>query len=60
MAKPVVAPEKCNGSQACVGVCPTEAISVEKGGVAVIRAEACVECGDCVPACPTEAISIEK
>jgi len=47
--------DKCAiGCEACVGVCPTEAIfttSTRKKGVDLQK---CVKCGECVVACPPE------
>lgn len=51
--------EKCTGCEACVDVCPVEAIKVENY-VALINEEECVECGVCVDECPNEAISIPE
>jgi len=48
--------EKCTGCEACVEVCPVEAITIENG-VAVISDD-CTECGACVDECPTGAISL--
>ena len=56
MAKAIVDLETCVGCEACVGVCPTTAISMSDGK-AIVDEETCVECGACVPACPVGAIS---
>jgi ferredoxin len=49
---------KCNGCEACVEECPSEAIKMADGK-AVVDVESCIECGVCVDACPKEAISME-
>ena len=54
----VVNAEECTGCEACVGTCPTEAISMEDG-TAVVSADDCVDCGACVGECPVEAITME-
>jgi ferredoxin len=54
----VVDQDTCTGCEACVGECPSEAISMEDG-VAVVDEAACVDCAVCVDACPVEAISME-
>jgi ferredoxin len=56
MAKAKVNGDTCVGCEACVGVCPTSAISVNDGTAAVDE-ETCVECGACVSTCPVEAIT---
>ena len=50
--------EECTGCEACVEVCPVEAISM-KDDKAVIDPETCTECETCVPECPVEAIKVE-
>jgi len=56
MAKAVVDKDVCVGCEACVSVCPVEAISM-MDGKAEVDPDTCVECGSCVPVCPVEAIS---
>lgn len=50
--------DRCTGCGVCVGVCPTDAISVVDGA-ARIRHALCRECEACIPACPTGALSAE-
>jgi Fe-S-cluster-containing hydrogenase component 2 len=56
MAKAVVDKDVCVGCEACVSVCPVEAISMIDGK-AEVDPEKCIECGSCVPVCPVEAIT---
>jgi ferredoxin len=56
MAKVVVDQDTCIGCEACVGACPTTAISVNDGKASVDE-DTCVECGACVSTCPVSAIS---
>ncbi len=48
----------CTGCEACVSICPVEAISM-KDGKADVDANTCTSCGACVDECPVEAISME-
>ena len=56
MAKASVDQSVCVGCEACVGLCPTSAISMEDGK-AHVDGDTCVECGACVATCPVSAIS---
>jgi ferredoxin len=46
---------KCEGCEACVKECPTEAIVMEKEKAKIT--DQCVDCGTCESACPSGAIS---
>ncbi len=51
--------ERCVHCGACVGVCPSEALVLERPSMQVIfRAEDCVACGECVPTCPVRAMEL--
>jgi Fe-S-cluster-containing hydrogenase component 2 len=47
--------EKCEGCEACVPACPTNAIAMTDGKAKI--SDECVDCGTCVDACPVQAIS---
>lgn len=47
--------EKCTGCEACIEICPVEAIKLESDKVAIN--DECVECCACVDECPNGAIS---
>lgn len=53
-----VVTEACRGCLAnrCIGVCPKDAINIEKGR-AVIDQSKCIECGLCKEVCPYSAIA---
>ncbi|MDO4560094.1 MAG: 4Fe-4S binding protein [bacterium] len=57
MAKATVDQSVCVGCEACTGVCPTSAISMNDGK-ALVDGDTCVECGACVATCPVSAISL--
>ncbi len=51
--------ERCTDCGACVGVCPTEALVLERPSMRVIfDPEECVVCGECVPTCPVNAMEL--
>lgn len=43
--------EECIACGACMGECPSEAIS--EGDIYVISADDCIDCGACADVCPT-------
>ena len=47
--------EACNACQACLDVCPTQAISLD-GQLAQVSQADCIGCGLCANACPEDAI----
>ncbi len=51
--------DTCIGCGACVGVCPTGALSLNDEGKSVCDENVCVDCGACVGTCPVEAITQE-
>ncbi len=54
----VVDKDTCVGCEACIPVCPVEAISM-KDDRAVIDQDLCTECEACIVECPVEAIKVE-
>lgn len=48
--------EICVGCGTCIGACPTQAISFDKDGKAVIDQKKCIHCGTCAGVCPVNAI----
>jgi heterodisulfide reductase subunit A len=57
--KAFVLTDLCNGCQACVPICPANAIGMQNGK-AVINPFMCTGCGACIPVCPQEAIDFKN
>jgi NADH:ubiquinone oxidoreductase subunit F (NADH-binding)/(2Fe-2S) ferredoxin/NAD-dependent dihydropyrimidine dehydrogenase PreA subunit len=49
----------CTGCQACLRVCPENAISGEKKQLHVIDQEKCIKCGACMSVCKFEAVKVK-
>ncbi len=51
--------ETCIDCGACVGVCPTEALTLERPSMKVnFDPDQCVACGECVPTCLVAAMEL--
>lgn len=48
---------KCIGAQACIEICPYEALTLTRDGI-ITDAEKCTLCGKCADVCPTKAIEM--
>lgn len=61
MAQPhfVVDEDLCYGCGACIGLCPTNALSM-KGLLALVEQAQCTYCELCIPSCPVDALLIES
>ena len=51
--------DRCTGCTACIKVCPTEAIRINRSK-AVIYDRRCIDCGRCVATCPHHAYSVRS
>jgi len=54
----VVNEDLCYGCGACIGLCPTNALSM-KGLLALVEQSRCTYCELCIPSCPVDALFIE-
>jgi len=50
-------PEKCNGCELCVKVCPSDTISMQDGK-AQVTGDRSLQCGHCAAVCPVDAIRV--
>jgi ferredoxin len=61
---PVFHPAHCNGCDACVLLCPNEAIGFDaqerQAPAYVVRAERCTGCGICTDVCHQDAVTVKK
>jgi thioredoxin reductase (NADPH) len=55
---PVIDPNKCLGSSACVNACPEQALGIVKGKAMLVQPDHCIGHGACKTACPVEAIQL--
>ncbi|MBM53780.1 MAG: ferredoxin [Euryarchaeota archaeon] len=55
----IVNEDLCYGCGACIGLCPTSALSM-KGLLALIEQSQCTYCEFCIPSCPVDALLIES
>ena len=51
--------DRCIDCGACVGICPTKALALERPSMKVVfDIDECVACGECVPCCPVRAMEL--
>ncbi len=55
---PVIDPNRCIGSSACVKACPEDALGIINNKAELINAAHCIGHGACLPACPVEALRL--
>lgn len=55
---PQIDHERCNGCQACVDRCPTNALALVRGKAVLLVPESCTYCSACEDVCPTNAIAL--
>ncbi len=55
---PVINPNRCIGSGACVKVCPERALGIVKGKAVLVQPDHCIGHGACEAACPVEGIQL--
>ena len=55
---PVIDPNRCLGSSACVKACPEHALGIVRGKAVLVQPDHCIGHGACAAACPMEAIQL--
>jgi thioredoxin reductase (NADPH) len=55
---PLIDPNRCIGSGACVQACPEHALGIVKGKAVLVNASHCIGHGACEVACPVQAIKL--
>jgi thioredoxin reductase/Pyruvate/2-oxoacid:ferredoxin oxidoreductase delta subunit len=55
---PVIDPNKCLGSSACIKACPEHALGIVRGKATLVQPDHCIGHGACAAACPFEAITL--
>ena len=56
----VVDPEKCEGCEECIEVCPVDVYELQDDKSVPVNAEECLGCESCVEVCGHEAITITE
>lgn len=56
----VVDPEKCDGCEECVDICPMEVLELQDGKSVPVNPEDCEGCESCIEVCETGAITVEE
>jgi len=56
----VVDPDKCEGCEECVEVCPADVFEMEDDKSVPVNAEECLGCESCIEVCDQEAITVTE
>ena len=60
MPTPVVDPNKCEGCEECVDICPMEVFEMQDEKSVVVNPEDCEGCESCVEVCESGAITLTE
>lgn len=58
--KPTVDPDKCEGCEECVDICPMEVLEMQDEKSIVVNPEDCEGCESCVEVCESGAITVAE
>jgi NAD-dependent dihydropyrimidine dehydrogenase PreA subunit len=56
----VVDPEKCEGCEECIEVCPVDVYELVDDKSVPVNAEECLGCESCIEVCEHEAITVTE
>jgi NAD-dependent dihydropyrimidine dehydrogenase PreA subunit len=56
----VVDPEKCEGCEECIEVCPVDVYELQDDKSVPVNAEECLGCESCIEVCEHEAITVTE
>ena len=60
MPTPVVDPDKCEGCEECVDICPMDVFEMKDEKSVVVNPEDCEGCESCVEVCESGAITLTE
>lgn len=58
MPTPIVDPEKCEGCEECVDICPMDVFEMQNDKSVAVNAEDCEGCESCIEVCESGAITV--
>ena len=56
----VVDPDKCEGCEECVEVCPADVFEMQDDKSVPVNAEECLGCESCIEVCDQEAVTVTE
>lgn len=56
---PDIDSRRCTLCGDCVGVCPTDALTIHRQLEVLLTPQACIQCGVCAAICPVGAIELQ-
>ncbi len=56
----VVDPDKCEGCEECIEVCPADVFEMQDDKSVPVNAEECLGCESCIEVCDQEAVTVTE
>ena len=60
MWRVIVDPEKCEGCESCVDICPVDVFELQDEKAVPVNADECMGCESCIEVCEQDAITVEE